>query len=319
MKTENNNKVPSEYYILVWNMDMDESEYILGESLLLRRIPLKISVFDLAAVGAVGFREWAILEPMADNLTAEIVSPQDAVRLPGYDALNKGWLASVLFVLRGFANHMCPAVSTYSWSMVAGHQKSTSKAFQEQLREEGVQHAVYNRCRSLPPFKGGLLDYHTHIWVPKSIMTKTFTTSDAEWIKKNYSTFNKMASESERFKFALEAAVDWRFAKEKRSAIARIWSGIESIFEINAELSFRIPLYASTIMADRGKERLKAFERVKKLYNIRSKAVHGAPIKDSELDIGIEGSFSLLRDLILKSVELENVPSSQDFLHELLM
>jgi hypothetical protein len=51
-----------------------------------------LSVFDLAAAGAVGFREWAMLEPLAAACTSGIESAADAATLPGYDALIvPGW------------------------------------------------------------------------------------------------------------------------------------------------------------------------------------------------------------------------------------
>jgi hypothetical protein len=58
-----------------------------------------------------------VLEPLAPSAAAEIVSPTSAAQLPGYDALNKCWLASALLVIRGFARHLCPAVSAYSTAL----------------------------------------------------------------------------------------------------------------------------------------------------------------------------------------------------------
>ena len=140
---------------MVCGLPLAEPSFDLGSSLTLRRLITPLSIFDLAAAGAVGFRQWAVIEPLAPVATAEIVSPVDAATMPGYDPLNKCWLVSALLVIRGFARHICPACSAYSWNFIAGHQKSSAPAFQRQLKEEGVEKAVYEPRQSLPPFQGG--------------------------------------------------------------------------------------------------------------------------------------------------------------------
>lgn len=52
----------------------------LGSSLTLRRLVRRLTVLDLAALGGVGFREWALLDPLAD---AAIESPAAAPPTPG--------------------------------------------------------------------------------------------------------------------------------------------------------------------------------------------------------------------------------------------
>jgi len=123
--------------VLVCGLPLAGDTFDLGSSLILRRLHTSLSVFDLAACGAVGFREWATLEPFATSATAEIASSVGAATVPGYDALNKCWLISSLLVIRGFARHICPAVSNYSWNFIAGHQKSVSPMFSQQLAAEG--------------------------------------------------------------------------------------------------------------------------------------------------------------------------------------
>ncbi len=56
-------------------------------------------MFDLAAAGAVGFRAWATLEPISPLCTCEIEAARDSDVVPGYDTLNRAWLASALLVL----------------------------------------------------------------------------------------------------------------------------------------------------------------------------------------------------------------------------
>jgi hypothetical protein len=76
------------WHALVCGLPLAEDRFELGSSIVLQRLLNPLSVFDLAAAGAVGFREWATLEPLAPVATAELISPTSAVTLPGYDALN---------------------------------------------------------------------------------------------------------------------------------------------------------------------------------------------------------------------------------------
>lgn len=309
---------PDAWHVLVCGLPLHGDSFDLGESLTIRRLVHPLSVFDLAAVGAVGFREWAVLEPLATFATCEIISPLAAAKLPGYDALNKCWLVSALLVIRGFAKHFCPAVSAYSWNMIAGHQRQIAASFRSQLAEEGVEKAVFEPRRALPSFNGGLLDYHLSMLVPRDPKALPLDASESKWISTHLEKFNELASTDERFRFALEASVDWRYAKDPRAAISRLWAGIESLFGLSAELVYRVSLFGSIGLAARGEERFKAFRRIKASYGIRSKAVHGEPLSDEKLASGMHEAFDILRALLLHCVLRGGVPTEDDLYRELL-
>jgi hypothetical protein len=307
------------WYVLVCGLPLTEDKLDLGSSLTLHRLLKPLSVFDLASAGAVGFREWATLEPLAAAATAEIVSPVDAAAVPGYDALNKCWLVSALLVIRGFARYICPASSAYSWNFIAGHEKSMAPTFRQQLAEEGLEKAIYEPRGSLPRFQGGLLDYHLRLLLPRQTRSTPFDLTEATWVATHFDRFNRLASREERFRFALEAAIDWRFAKDPRAAVARVWAGLESLLGINSELVYRVSMHAATVVASRGPERLEAFKNVKALYGVRSKAVHGEPISEDKLFKGLYDSFELLRSLLLDAVERGGVRTEEDYFRELLL
>jgi hypothetical protein len=260
---------PENWFVLLVGLPMSGGTFDLGSSLTLRRLTNRLTVFDLAAAGAAGFKQWAMLEPLAPNATAEVQCPTVAASMAGYDALNKCWLVSALLALRGYPGHICPAASAYSWNLIAGHQEVTAPVFREQAREEGFERAVHASRRALPPFQGGLLDYHVAVLLPDMRADHPFNEEEATWFRGHFETFNRLASGNERFRFALEAATDWRFAKEPRAAVARLWSGIESLFSISSELVYRVSQMAACVLAPRGPERLEAFRWVKKLYGLR--------------------------------------------------
>lgn len=299
--------------ILIYGLQLEVSPLHLASGLTLKNLESRLTVSDLAAAGAAGFRQWAVLEPFAPACRCEIESALDAAVRPGYDTLNRAWLVSALLTLRGFGTHIGLACSTYSWNVIAGHQERTSHVFHKQLAEEGVDAAVHTSRRELPPFSGGLLDYHLRLMLDKDVRHAPITQQDASWIEKHFETFNSLAAESEQFRFALEAAVDWRYSKDPRAAIARIWSGIEAIFGITSELVFRISLLSSALLTPRGAERKQRFDTIKKLYGVRSKAVHGERLSADALSEAMNDSYRLLRDLLLFTVEKGQPLSDDDF------
>lgn len=311
---------PETWHALVCGLPMSGDSFDLGSSLTLRHLSHPLSVFDLAAAGAAGFRQWAVLEPLASAATGEIVSPVLSATPPGYDALNLCWLVSSLLVMRGFARHICPAVSGYSWNLIAGHQQRNSATFQKQLAGEGVEKAVLEPCKALPlpPFQGGLLDFHLSVLVANDAPERVLDAPEAAWIAAHLSRFNQLASTDERFRFALEAAIDWRYSTDTRAAISRLWAGIESLFGISAELLYRLSLFGSIGLAPRGEARLQAFRRIKAAYSIRSKAVHGGSLDNQKLGTGMVEAFEILRSLLLHCILRGSVPTEEDLYRELL-
>lgn len=279
----------------------------------LRSLEADLTVFDLAAAGAMGFREWALLEPFAGQCRCEIVSSADAATIPGFDTLNRAWLISNMLSLLGHTRHVALACSNYSWNLVAGHQKRSSGKFRQQLVEEGANAAVFAPKAKLPPFKGNLLDFHLFVRVPKTWRKDGVTDRDTDWIGKHFDAFNRLASESESFRFSLIAISDWRYSKDARSALARLWSGIESIFGIKSELVYRLAMTAASLLCPRGVGRVAKFKSIKRLYGTRSKAVHGASISDDALIDAVDESYQLLKDLLLKIVEQGTPFTEEDF------
>lgn len=284
----------------------------MGPGVSIKRLDSNLSVFDLAAAGAVGFREWAMLEPLATNCVCEVETAQDAAIKPGYDSLNRAWLASALLKLKGYNAHLPLACSSYSWNVVAGHQERTKWIFEEELKEKGVASAINSPRRDLPPFKGQLLELRTKFLVPDNAKT-TLVKEDAYWIRNNYETFNSLAAESESFRFALAAAVNWQYPSEPRIAIAQLWSGIEAVFGISSELVYRISLLIASLLEPRGVARQARFAQVRKLYGVRSKAVHGEEVSDEKLTKTMFESFDILSKLLLLNIEKGRPFTQEDF------
>ena len=163
---------PESWFVLLAGLSTENDTLELGPGLVLRHLEGPISVFDLAAAGAKGFREWATLEPLISACACEIQSDNKAAQVPGYDTLNRAWLASALLMLRGYGVHLPVACSAYSWSEIAGQAK------------------VLRTRPELPPFHGGLLEYHLKLLTTPSALAKQVQPEDAEWIRSHYEVFN---------------------------------------------------------------------------------------------------------------------------------
>ena len=160
----------------------------------------------------------------------------------------------------------------------------------------------------MPEFHGNLLDFHLTMLANMDARTDEVSVEDATWIREHFDVFNTLAADSQPFRFALEAAIDCRFAKDARSAVARLWSGIEAIFGITSELVYRLSLLSACLLAERGEARRIKFEAVKKLYGLRSKVVHGEQLSDEKKSqLRLNDSYHLLADLLVLSIEKEHV------------
>jgi len=291
------------WYVLIAGLSLPDKEIHLAPGLALRPLAVLPSVFDLAAAGAAGFRQWATLEPFAHVCTCEIESAFDGAALPGYDTLNRAWLATSLLVLRGFTTIQGIACSSYSWREIAGHQNRTSESRKRDILEGGVESISRSSPNDLPPFRGQVLDYHFRVFPGKQPRKDAPSAEDGAWLMKHFEMANQLAAESPGFRLALECAVDWRYSKEPRSAIARLWTGIEAMFAVQTELVFRISLLAASLLEPRGESRRARFAATKKLYNLRSKAVHGGAVPEHALADGLDETFRLLGDLLFLCLE----------------
>ena len=117
--------------------------------------------------------------------------------------------------------------------------------------------------------------------------------------------------EEDRYRNAVHCLASYRWHSMPRAQLALIWSGIEGLFQVDYELSFRLSLYIAKYLSPKSRARQRTiFDEVKKLYGIRSKAVHGAKLK--EPGDAVKKSLKLLRRLVVKSAEKGALPKSDE-------
>ncbi len=283
------------FYILVLTRIEIKESIDFGNGLRINPITNEISVFDLAALGANGFREWALLEPYINATKCELISDFNGKTEGGFDLLNRAWLLSTMFSHLGYYIQ-CIAASDKSWNDFAGIHRNNLKSGELKI-------------------KINILDYHREIIKNPADAKLLFTSEDISWIKDKYAIYNKLAFQHSNFMIALESSTNWRYSNSARLAIASIWAGIESLFSINSELVFRISLYIANILESERNQRIIKYKQIRELYGLRSKAIHGDKMSDEKLLETIHNSYGILRDLILKIANNGNV-FNEDLINE---
>ncbi|WP_075354177.1 HEPN domain-containing protein [Desulfovibrio sp. DV] len=140
------------------------------------------------------------------------------------------------------------------------------------------------------------------------------TEDDSIWIKRYFCNGFELLANSSTFMNAVTAMCQYRWFPHPRTKIAVLWSGIEGLFDIHSEISFRLSLYiANYISPDDKKERIRLFNHVKSLYNHRSVAVHGAAITEKARS-SVQDSALLLNRLIRICVERNELPNTKELI-----
>lgn len=139
------------------------------------------------------------------------------------------------------------------------------------------------------------------------------TENDEKWITKNYSRARALL-DNNTYRTAVHSLATYHWHTMPRVRLAIIWSGIEALFDVSTELSFRISLYAANFLSDNDNLSAKElFSRIKKLYSARSAAVHGGKIKGEENEL-VEQSAELLNQLIRKCAQKNALPDIETLL-----
>lgn len=150
---------------------------------------------------------------------------------------------------------------------------------------------------------------NTHLYGFKS-EPKAVAPADTEWLAAHYASARVLIDHTV-FQDATAALWSYRWHLRPRAQLAVLWSGIEGLFEIDSEVTFRVSLgIARFLEPDDRERRVELFDRVKKLYRHRSRAVHGGHMKP-EANAAVEPSAALLQSLLRRCAEQGSVPDEK--------
>jgi hypothetical protein len=153
-----------------------------------------------------------------------------------------------------------------------------------------------------------ITNYHLRGLTKKEYL---ITPEDIIWINENYSSARRLV-DKDPFQNAVHSMATYRWHSMPRIQLAILWAGIESLFNIDSEISFRLSLYIANFLAkDDESEKKNIFNEVKSLYRMRSSAVHGNKVKGDSSDIVVR-SASILNKLIIRCIENKDIPKVDD-------
>ncbi len=137
----------------------------------------------------------------------------------------------------------------------------------------------------------------------------------ANWLKQNwYSSFDLSYNE------AILTAVSSLYHSHRSSknlGMVSVWAGLERIFSTkDAELKYRVCTNIAAFLEPPGESRYLLFKQLSKLYDDRSKAAHGSPMKNPN---AYEESVCVASRALLRIIEINSVPDKDDLERELLV
>ncbi len=202
---------------------------------------------------------------------------------------NLAWQLISALRVKTLAEFLIPAVADHSWSVIAalGEQSCQAQLIEDVPKARRVDAPVLVRQ------------------------------GDLEWVVEHIIPFMQML-EVPRFRLAVEAITTHQHLLSSRMMVASLWSGVEALMGVQAELRFRLGLFVACVLEPRGALRVERYRRVKKLYDVRSRAVHGAEMSEAELVSHIIETRKVLSGIICKMIEGGKVLAEEDIEKELL-
>lgn len=198
--------------------------------------------------------------------------------------MNLGWWIISALRTRSQVDILVPAVADVSWDVIPAVEADGCKI---QLLED------VPAARRLDVQKAVLVDA-------------------LDWVNDQLKSWINLL-ERPAFRLAVDAMTTHHHHANLRMSAAALWSGFEALFGINSELRFRLALLAAAYLEDRGPERVSLYRRIKKLYDYRSKAVHGGATTDEMLVDHIIEVRCLLSRLLCRMTEQCCQPSIDEF------
>ena len=138
-----------------------------------------------------------------------------------------------------------------------------------------------------------------------------------DWVRVNLEHWKNLL-EQPAFRLATDSLTTHHQHANLRMAAAALWAGFEALFDVNSELRFRLALLAAAYLEKPGPDRLALYRRIKKLYDYRSKAVHGGATSDDLLIDHIIEVRGILSGLMCRMTESGELPTTAEFEERLL-
>lgn len=229
--------------------------------------------------------------PHISSIVAEISVSDAASDEWNCSPNNLAWLVSTILRLRNFEFLRCPICSTFPMSRLAEAPDKSLKVYPVE----------YGRGELQPQTDDAKVDLSDIL--------------DQQWARYHLPILISLNRDSQRFFFALNSYDASRFAEDARFALATLWTGIESLFSKGgAELSFKMAAAWAAFLEPFGPKRNALRKDIARLYNIRSKAVHGEALDKYKPLEALQSSRDLLKRSLCKILDEETVPEVDELM-----
>jgi len=132
------------------------------------------------------------------------------------------------------------------------------------------------------------------------------TLEDARWIKLHMGTALQFVNQP-KFQNAMQALTSFHCIPYASTCLLVAWSGLEALFEVDQEISFRLSLYIANFLRS-GDGRYAEFEKLRRSYDDRSRVAHGASSKAKSVQEHALYTRDVLRACLEKSIEAKALP-----------
>lgn len=264
--SDNAKDEPNRHFLLGTGLKLQD-EFIFDENIIIRPIEFSPSLEELAKRSRSQV-EYGFLCAFSGAISFEL----EAHGTNSKDAAARAWNAQWILVLLSIYGG-CPVFSPFqTWASI---QTSSETKI------------VASNCVG-----ANLVNKHS----------RPFSKAELADCAQKFATFNRL-TEDRGFQHAAAIAATNFIEPRKTTRIAAIWSGIEALLGMDKELTFKISLAVAKLLGNNRQDRAELLALTKKLYDMRSKCVHGSGLNDEKQDACLNGSLELLRKLLLHFID----------------
>jgi len=147
---------------------------------------------------------------------------------------------------------------------------------------------------------------------PASLGEFRLTLEDAQWIKL-YMEAALRFIDKPKFQNAMQALTSFHCIPYPSRRLLVAWSGLEALFGVDQEISFRLSLYISNFLKS-DVDRYVEFEKLRRSYDDRSRVAHGAATRAKAVDDYAAYTRDILRRCLVKCIETGAFPNPRELI-----
>jgi hypothetical protein len=279
----------SPIYAGIAEVNIDLIEFDFGEGVSLRKTYAHIfapylAAFTPAEPGKPHPAPWkAVSGGVSFDIRAEIYLPLGFKLVNWFDRLNTIWWLVALLRLKASNFATIPVIASQPFAEIPS-SKNKPYFWPSEMKSSRL--------------------------VPVKNHSKNIKESDLQWIRKHWISGGILMNKSGDFNLAFQSIDQSIWSHSSSLALVSLWGALERLFSpSHSELSFRVSATIASYLEPVGEERLACYRRVKKLYDARSKAAHGSPLKE---DKSLLETYALLKRAIIRMIEENHVPSRDE-------